>query len=152
MMDDEIVFLGSSKGPSSAQRPVTGERPPEAASWASSDDCCAGIVLHVEGQESGENYSMTFRKANTSVVHIGRRPGFESSRSQDVDQGNAMFRCAVVSRKHATIAFSDSGHVCFLGIILLYILASHFFTSPGIPHRSLFPPWHFHPEIRRQVP
>ena len=55
---------------------------------------------------------MLFRRANTSVVHIGRRSGFDSDkRSEDAELGNAMFRCAVVSRKHAKIAFSDSGLV-----------------------------------------
>lgn len=58
---------------------------------------------------------MLFRRANTSVVHIGRRSGFDSDkRSEDAEQGNAMFRCAVVSRKHAKIAFSDSGLVRFI--------------------------------------
>ena len=58
---------------------------------------------------------MLFRRANTSVVHIGRRSGFDSDkRSEDAELGNAMFRCAVVSRKHAKIAFSDSGLVRFI--------------------------------------
>ncbi|KIM44075.1 hypothetical protein M413DRAFT_25557 [Hebeloma cylindrosporum] len=91
MLDDDIVFLGSTSHPP-AVRPVT------------------GIVLHVEKRGNVDGFSLTFRKANTTVVHIGRRSGFEvDKRSKDQEQSNAMFRCAVVSRKHAKIAFSDIG-------------------------------------------
>ncbi|PPQ88368.1 hypothetical protein CVT25_002114 [Psilocybe cyanescens] len=109
MLDDEIVFLGSTNGLhasnsiQSAQRPVT------------------GVTLHIEKQGANDaGYRMLFRKANTSVVHIGRRSGLEAdtslTRSQDHEQGNAMFRCAVVSRKHAKIAFSDSGHAYLIDL------------------------------------
>lgn len=78
--------------------------------------------MHVEKSGGTEAYDMLFRRANTSVVHIGRRSGFDSDkRSEDAELGNAMFRCAVVSRKHAKIAFSDSGLVRF----------HHFFSLLG---------------------
>lgn len=65
---------------------------------------------------------MQFRRTNTSVVHIGRRSGFDSDRrSEDAELGNAMFRCAVVSRKHAKIAFSDSGLVRFITYCHCYL-------------------------------
>jgi hypothetical protein len=115
MADDDIIFLGSTNP--SAPQPVTG------GSFRLSDmkhhpdhPCLAGVVLHVlEKQGDIDGSSMTFRKANTSVVHIGRRSGFDvDKRSQDREQSSAMFRCAVVSRKHAKIAFSDIGQVCQL--------------------------------------
>lgn len=71
-----------------------------------------GIGLHIERSSNTPAYGMVFRRASTSVIHIGRRPGTDPERrSQDIEDGNAMFRCAVVSRKHAKIALSDSGHV-----------------------------------------
>ncbi|KAF8151653.1 hypothetical protein B0H34DRAFT_810671 [Crassisporium funariophilum] len=102
MLDDEIVFLGSKQPltPSARpQRPVT------------------GIALHIEKSGGTDAYGMLFRRANTSVVHIGRRSGFDTDRrSQDSELANAMFRCAVVSRKHAKIAFSDSGHAYLIDL------------------------------------
>lgn len=72
---------------------------------------------------------MLFRRANTSVVHIGRRSGFDSDRrSDDMGLGSAMFRCAVVSRKHAKIAFSDSGLVRSI-ICSHSLLANHCLIS-----------------------
>lgn len=72
---------------------------------------------------------MLFRRTNTSVVHIGRRSGFDSDRrSEDAELGNAMFRCAVVSRKHAKIAFSDSGLVRFI-ISSHWLVADHCLIS-----------------------
>ncbi|KAF8952464.1 hypothetical protein BDZ97DRAFT_761244 [Flammula alnicola] len=104
-MDDEIVFLGKSMPQADvlpatrpAQRPVT------------------GISLHVEKQGGIDGYRMLFRRANTSVVHIGRRSGSETDRRLDDDGSAARFRCAVVSRKHAKIAFSDSGHAYLIDL------------------------------------
>ena len=75
---------------------------------------------------------MLFRRANTSVVHIGRRSGFDSDkRSEDAELGNAMFRCAVVSRKHAKIAFSDSGLVRFhLFVLITFSLITVSYSRP----------------------
>ena len=111
MLDDDIVFLGSSNP--ATGRPVTGESFSLLDMRYHSDRLClAGIVLHVEKRGNIDGFSLTFRKANTTVVHIGRRSGFDvDKRSKDQEQSNAMFRCAVVSRKHARIAFSDAGQV-----------------------------------------
>ncbi|KAF8962821.1 hypothetical protein BDZ97DRAFT_2076146 [Flammula alnicola] len=104
-MDDEIVFLGTSMSQADvlpatrpAQRPVT------------------GVSLHVEKQGGIDGYRMLFRRANTSVVHIGRRSGSETDRRLDDEASVARFRCAVVSRKHAKIAFSDSGHAYLIDL------------------------------------
>lgn len=127
---DEIQFLGSrpaqiqaSDHPvRSAQRPVTGEGCHRCVRTRS-DSYFVGIALHIEKSGSNDAYGMIFRRTNTSVVHIGRRPGTEMDRrSQDNELGKAMFRCAVVSRKHAKIAFSDSGNVWS---IFLFIHSLH---------------------------
>lgn len=68
--------------------------------------------MHIEKSRSEPAFNMVFRKATTSVVHIGRRPGSEPERKErDTTTGKAMFRCAVVSRKHAKILFTDTGVV-----------------------------------------
>ena len=87
--------------------------------------------MHIEKSGGIEAYDMLFRRANTSVVHIGRRSGFDSDkRSEDAELGNAMFRCAVVSRKHAKIAFSDSGLVRY----------HHLSSLSGADHCLIFRP------------
>jgi len=104
---DELQFLGSrpaqiqtSDQPmGSAQRPVT------------------GIALHVEKSGSNDAYGMIFQRTNTGVVHIGRRPCTEiDRRSQDNELDKAMFRCDVMSRKHAKITFSDSGNAYLIDL------------------------------------
>ncbi|KDR73058.1 hypothetical protein GALMADRAFT_746842 [Galerina marginata CBS 339.88] len=107
-MDDEIVFLGSSSGPGQeismkmkmrTASPPQGQRP------------VTGVALHVE-----EQGGMVFRRASTSVVQIGRRSGVEDGEGHEQEKGSAMFRCAVVSRRHAKIAFSDSGHAYLIDL------------------------------------
>ena len=53
-------------------------------------------------------YVQVFHKVHSSVVQIGRRPGTEND---EYNSGKAMFRCPVVSRRHAKIAFADTGSV-----------------------------------------
>lgn len=55
-------------------------------------------------------HTLTFLRANTSVIEIGRRSGADAD-PEDDELESAMFRCAVVSRKHAKIAFTDAGKV-----------------------------------------
>ncbi|KAF9484581.1 hypothetical protein BDN70DRAFT_106163 [Pholiota conissans] len=103
-MDDDIVFLGSSPAnipiPSSrpAQRPVT------------------GVSLHVEKNGSIDAHCLTFRRTDSTVVHIGRRPAMDPAIDDNQSTAAASFRCAVVSRRHAKIAFSDSGHVYLIDL------------------------------------
>jgi hypothetical protein len=55
---------------------------------------------------------MTFYRAQTSAVTIGRKSSSDHKLSQGNDgSGNAGFACQVVSGKHAKLAFSDSGYV-----------------------------------------
>ncbi|TFK38509.1 hypothetical protein BDQ12DRAFT_683771 [Crucibulum laeve] len=102
LIDDDIQFMGTNPAPRllsdisyRAHRPVT------------------GIVLHVEKSDKRDAFKLIYRRVSTSVVHIGRRPGNEPDDLSDADlkddEGCAKFRCAVVSRKHAKIMFSDSG-------------------------------------------
>lgn len=70
-----------------------------------------GVVLHVEKSGEVPAYGLVFKRENTSVVHIGRRSGQEPDKGRNDLLTSAMFRCAVVSRKHAKIVFSDNGHV-----------------------------------------
>lgn len=66
-------------------------------------------------EQSGEQpaHGMVFRKAITSVVNIGRRPASGPDKGDEpiFESDKAMFRCPVISRKHAKIAFADSGQV-----------------------------------------
>ncbi|KAJ3563864.1 hypothetical protein NP233_g8661 [Leucocoprinus birnbaumii] len=99
MLDDEIQYLGSRiklrDPPRYMQRTVN------------------GVALHIEKSDGNEGYVLTFNRDRSSTVHVGRRPGNENeSRTLDQENGRAMFRCAVVSRRHAKIVFTDSGNVC----------------------------------------
>lgn len=76
----------------------------------------AGVVLHVKQSGDSPEYSLRFYRENISVIQIGRRSGYELA--HNIPLTSAMFRCAVVSRKHAKIVFSDSGHVCPLLCVL----------------------------------
>lgn len=113
---------------------------------------CVGIALHIEGnvatsskdggvnriaktpasaqglsawdevEEVSSSHGMVFRKAASSVVHIGRRPTVDGAGAvkEGGDDASAMFRCAVVSRLHAKVVFTDSGNVSlFLSVLSL---------------------------------
>ncbi|KAG2002460.1 NWD2 [Coprinopsis cinerea AmutBmut pab1-1] len=95
MSDEEIEYIGTQRA---LKRPLT------------------GIALNVEKYDNNDAYRLVFNRANGCVIHIGRRPGADSTRSHDNDSGNAMFRCAVVSRKHAKIAFSDNGNAYIIDL------------------------------------
>jgi len=72
-----------------------------------------GIVLYVEKSDESEAHVLRFDRDESSSILVGRRPGTESeSRTLDQENTRAMFRCAVVSRRHAKIVFMNSGNVC----------------------------------------
>ncbi|KAF9005020.1 hypothetical protein BDQ17DRAFT_1424189 [Cyathus striatus] len=57
-----------------------------------------------------DNNPVTGISAHSPTVEIGRLPGTDApGKYFDGDDNKALFRCPVVSRKHAKIAFSDSG-------------------------------------------
>jgi len=101
--DDCIQYLGTRPAIralpsppflSSSQRPVT------------------GVALYIEKTATEPGHGLIFRKAEEPVVHIGRRPGSDGDKRKS-EPGKAFFTCPVVSRHHAKIAFSDSGH-CYI--------------------------------------
>ncbi|KAJ7743126.1 hypothetical protein B0H16DRAFT_1561955 [Mycena metata] len=105
--DDCIQFLGMKAAaprvslPSplflNSQRPVT------------------GVVLELEKSATEVGHGMIFHKSDSPVVHIGRRPGSDSEKRRN-EPGKAFFSCPVVSRHHAKLAFSDSGHVYLIDL------------------------------------
>lgn len=127
MSDEEIEFLGTKPAvPPVLQRPVT------------------EIILHVERNGTNDPYRLSFHRSSSSVIHVGRRPGVESeARTRDIDSGRAMFRCAVVSRKHAKIAFTDSGRVYLID------LSSHHGTHVRKPSEMFAKP--LKPEVAFQL-
>ena len=70
-----------------------------------------GLTIHVEKNGAAAAYTLAFHKAISSVIQVGRRPGAENDHNE-CDPSKAMFRCPVVSRKHAKITFTDAGSVC----------------------------------------
>jgi len=81
-----------------------------------------GLTLTVT---AGEDVSrvLRFDKSETPVINIGRMPSSRANELElDPDLDLAWFRCAVVSRKHAKICFTDGGHV-----------STPIFTSPPFP-------------------
>ncbi|KAJ7050547.1 hypothetical protein C8F01DRAFT_1178760 [Mycena amicta] len=69
-----------------------------------------GVVLHVEAAGEEGAHSVLLRKSDAAVVQIGRRPG--GQRAVETAPGKAVsLTCAVVSRQHAKLVFSDSGQV-----------------------------------------
>ncbi|TFK63644.1 hypothetical protein BDN72DRAFT_307449 [Pluteus cervinus] len=104
VFDDEIQYLGM--------------KPAPLRSTPNPYQQVNGVVLHIQRdfnfwrKESDIPLRMVFHKSDTGVVHIGRRPATDSRASKEHDpKSNAMFRCAVVSRVHARIVFSEAGHV-----------------------------------------
>ncbi|KDQ58154.1 hypothetical protein JAAARDRAFT_34967 [Jaapia argillacea MUCL 33604] len=106
-MDDDIQYLGTTM-PGFGARVIAPSHPPAQRG-------ASGLRLHVEkcGQEPA--HVLTFSKSLTSVVNVGRKPTSFGGRN-GIELDNAMFRCPVISRRHAKIAFSDSGHVYIIDL------------------------------------
>lgn len=68
-----------------------------------------GIVLHVKEYEGQPPETMSFSKSASRTISVGRKPsqGYIAD-----DPERALFRCPVVSRKHAKITFTEYGNVC----------------------------------------
>ncbi len=89
--DSEIQYMGSRPGP-----------------WR-------GVVLHIEDPEtdSVDRREQTMRPtAKDDKILVGRRPPSEAGLA--VEDGKAMFRCPVVSRRHAEISLGKNGVVRLL--------------------------------------
>ncbi|GLB42873.1 putative FHA domain containing protein [Lyophyllum shimeji] len=98
MLDEDIEYIGTRPAHNSFENDP----------FHPSPKIVTGIILRVEKSADDPACTLTFHRSTSSVVHIGRRPSNEERVKTDSE--GAMFRCAVVSRKHAKIAFSDSGH------------------------------------------
>lgn len=68
-----------------------------------------GININVD--ESGEQPSqnLKFWKSKARVIEIGRRSG--QAKGNEDNGKHALFRCPVISRRHAKITFSEYGNV-----------------------------------------
>ncbi|KAI0338449.1 hypothetical protein BDW22DRAFT_1487629 [Trametopsis cervina] len=70
----------------------------------------AGFQLHIEPNGEEPAQVLTFMKDKTKIVNIGRKPT-QTKHSAETADGTALFRCPVISRKHAQIALAESGSV-----------------------------------------
>ena len=93
-----------------------------------------GLVLHVEEYGEQPSETLTYRKSQSRIVAIGRKSS--QGNPEQPDPERALFRCPVVSRKHAKITFTEYGNVC----------QSLFLPLPGLmnaehlsPHLSILP-------------
>lgn len=128
MFEDDIQYIGTrlAKDGFSPSRPFSAE--PESPSGKTSLKeklylrthnlrrlFHLGIVLHVEQCGDEKSYELYFprNKAPDGGIQIGRKPPSSDPerRQKDAEAGKAMFKCPVVSRKHAKITFSETGQV-----------------------------------------
>ncbi|KAK0199807.1 hypothetical protein DFS33DRAFT_1365184 [Desarmillaria ectypa] len=108
-MDDEIEYMGTKPAclnRLASNRPFLGALQP------------TGIILHIENYGGELSETMTFQKPKGNTIAIGRRPPTVDADQlkRDQEEGKAMFRCPVVSRKHARITFSDAGNVFLIDL------------------------------------
>ncbi|KAK0444258.1 uncharacterized protein EV420DRAFT_1574996 [Desarmillaria tabescens] len=108
-MDDEIEYMGTKPAclnRLASNRPFLGALQP------------TGITLHIEKYGGELSETMTFQKPKGNTIAIGRRPPTVDvdQLKRDQEEGKAMFRCPVVSRKHARITFSDAGNVFLIDL------------------------------------
>ncbi|KAM5541515.1 hypothetical protein V8D89_004705 [Ganoderma adspersum] len=68
-----------------------------------------GLVLHVEEYGEQPSETLTYRKSHSRTVAIGRKSS--QGNPEQPDPERALFRCPVVSRKHAKITFTEYGNV-----------------------------------------
>ncbi|KAI9455640.1 hypothetical protein HD554DRAFT_267569 [Boletus coccyginus] len=100
-MDDDVQYLGTRLAatenlddPCHAHRPV------------------AGITLHVEKCGDRPAHDLTFYRARSAYVNVGRKSGSDDrSMRRENDDHNAVFTCQVVSARHAKLFLTDSGQV-----------------------------------------
>ncbi|SJL09210.1 uncharacterized protein ARMOST_12586 [Armillaria ostoyae] len=108
-MDDEIEYMGTKPAclnRLASNRPFLGALQP------------TGIILHIEKYGGELSETLTFQKPKGNTIAIGRRPPTVDADQlkRDQEEGKAMFRCPVVSRKHAQITFSDAGNIFLIDL------------------------------------
>ncbi|KAI0739913.1 hypothetical protein C8Q80DRAFT_1222126 [Daedaleopsis nitida] len=72
-----------------------------------------GIVLHVEENDVQPSEVFDFYKAHSRTIDVGRK---SSQGGNEHVPGRALFRCPVVSRKHAKITFAEYGNVYIIDL------------------------------------
>ncbi|KAK0235163.1 hypothetical protein EDD85DRAFT_842102 [Armillaria nabsnona] len=108
-MDDEIEYMGTKPAclnRLASNRPFLGAQQP------------TGVILHIEKFGGEISETLTFQKPKGNTIAIGRRPPTVDADQlkRDQEEGKAMFRCPVVSRKHAQITFSDAGNIFLIDL------------------------------------
>ena len=83
-----------------------------------------GIVLHVDEYGDQPAHPLSFSKHISRTITVGRKSSAASAAGEgapadvlgeprdDSHPQRALFRCPVVSRKHAKITFTEYGNVC----------------------------------------
>jgi len=117
-MDDDVQYLGTRLAPTEPlDDPCDGHRTVAGRSFrhpplAPSSHLSAGITLHVEKCGDRPAHDLTFYRARSAYVNVGRKSGSDDrSMRRENDDHNAVFTCQVVSAKHAKLVLSDSGQV-----------------------------------------
>ncbi|KAI0808295.1 hypothetical protein C8Q74DRAFT_1232557 [Fomes fomentarius] len=72
-----------------------------------------GVVLHVEENDEQPSETLTFHKTRSRTIAVGRK---SSQGVAESDPARALFRCPVVSRKHAKITFTECGNVYIIDL------------------------------------
>lgn len=110
MLEDEIQYIGT-------RMPPTIIAPAPVRPFPSPQNPVTGVVLHVVGNGGQPACDMTFHRAQTSAVMIGRKSSSDHKFGRDDNGfGNAGLSCQVVSSRHAKLAFSDSGYVYLIDL------------------------------------
>ena len=98
--------------------------------YASQNVTFAGISLSVDQYGDEPSHILTFYKNKTDVVLIGRRSSASSKPSSE-EHDRALFRCPVISRRHAKITFTQYGNVRFV-LFYLYRMPPYSTLVSGI--------------------
>ncbi|KZV75026.1 hypothetical protein PENSPDRAFT_647548 [Peniophora sp. CONT] len=101
MSDNEIEYLGSMQAPSAAPSVPSSTTPP----------LVAGITLTVTGGDEPNRTLRFYNYPASREITIGRASSSSPRKMGGADGLHASFRCPVISRKHASIAFLDSRYV-----------------------------------------
>ena len=106
-----------------------------------------GISLSVDKYGDESAHVLTFYKNKTDAVIIGRRSSASSKPSSD-EHDRALFRCPVISRRHAKITFTQYGNV---RLVSFYLCGMPPYSTqvPGIHLRLSLSSWYAHPATGR---
>ncbi|KAK7696499.1 hypothetical protein QCA50_001157 [Cerrena zonata] len=85
-----------------------------------------GLVLRVDGWGEQQPITLRFYKDRTETIHIGRKSAQNPGKYVSTED-RALFQCAVVSRQHAKLTFTEGNvcivaHPCTLTVILTLII------------------------------